>query len=83
MRSVALREDAETRLDCYTEQAHDARGSAVCGPEERWIRTTIDADLRRTLDEFVRYETLAYDTVGDVLREALARFVEAEVSGDE
>jgi len=82
-RSVALREDGETRLDVFAEQAHTARGSAVCGPEERWIRTTIDADLRRMIDEFVRYEALEYDTVGDVVREALVRFVEAEVSDDD
>jgi len=82
-RSVALREDAKTRLDLYTDQAHAARGSAVCGPEERWIHTTVGADLRRTLDEFVRYETQAYDTAGDVVREALVRFVEAEVSDDD
>jgi len=81
-RSVALREDGKTRLDLYTDQAHDARGSAACGPEERWIRTTVDADLRRTIDEFVRYETQAYDTAGDVVREALERFVEAEVADE-
>jgi len=67
MRSVALREGAETRLDCYTDQAHDARGSAVCGPEERWIRTVIDADLRRPGAAQVRARLTFEDTTtGDL-----------------
>lgn len=81
-RSVGMRQDGPVRLDIFDSQAHSARGSAVCGPEERWIRTVIDADLRRTIDEFVRYETLEYSTVGDVLRAALERFVDEEVSDE-
>ena len=80
--SVGMREDGPVRLELFDEQAHDARGSAVCGPDERWVRTVVDADLRRSLDEFVRFESVEYDTLGDVLTEALERFHDAEVDSE-
>lgn len=80
--SIGLRDDGPVRLEVFDDDAHNARSSAVYPPGKRWLRTTVDEELYRTIDEFVTYESMDYNTVGDVVREALNRFVDAEVLVD-
>lgn len=76
--SLSLRPDGPERLEVFSDDAHSARESSVCGPEERWLRTVIPEDLRRELDRFVNYEALGYTNNSDVVETALRRFLESE-----
>jgi hypothetical protein len=48
------------RVEIYTEDVHEARGSSVCGPEETWLKVVIPKDL----DERI-YDAIHHDPAAD------------------
>ena len=74
-RGTSIDPDAE-RIEIFDEDAHQARGSAVCGPDETWIRTVVPEERRALLHDIAHHgPDMSLGSVGDVLERAIDEFL--------
>jgi hypothetical protein len=63
-------------IEIFDEDAHNARGSAVCGADETWVKTVVSEEKYAVLHGLAHYGSdMSLSTVGDVIRRALEEFI--------
>jgi hypothetical protein len=70
------------RVEIYPEDIHDARGSSVCGPDERWLNVVISKSLDERVFEAVHSPTMPGNT-SDFVADALEAYLEEVEHGDD
>lgn len=73
--SIALREGGPETLELFADLEHEARGSASCGADETWIKTTIPQEHSTALFSLGAYAPSGIETKGDGIREAIELYL--------